>query len=253
MLAISQSGTQRRSHRVDEERQGRPARSPSAVVNVTDSPLADTCDIVLPICAGPELSVAATQDLRRHRGGAGTADGRLGRRRAPCGDAIARLPARLADATALDWSAAVPARRRARQPRHHRPRPDARDRPRSRAQAQGDVQPARRGLQRRRVPARAGGARFLALSDPDVHADRCGGAGHAPARRRPAPQGHGAVRRRAGRGERRRACRRCRPTSRRPMPSASSRASTRWPSQLAQRLDIDVDRPRHLSKVTSTL
>ena len=96
----------------------------------------------------------------------------------------------------------MPALADARQPGHHRPRLDAGDRPRGGAQAEGDVQPARRGLQRRRVPARPGGAGFLALSDPDVHADRCGGAGHAAARRRAAPHGHGAVRRRARRRRR---------------------------------------------------
>jgi glucosamine--fructose-6-phosphate aminotransferase (isomerizing) len=32
-----------------------------AITNVTDAPLAATCDFVLPICAGPELSVAATK------------------------------------------------------------------------------------------------------------------------------------------------------------------------------------------------
>src|SRR5277367_1584733 len=32
-----------------------------AMVNATDGPLASACDILLPVCAGPELSVAATK------------------------------------------------------------------------------------------------------------------------------------------------------------------------------------------------
>jgi glucosamine--fructose-6-phosphate aminotransferase (isomerizing) len=35
----------------------------AALVNDTDSPLAAACDIVLPICAGPERSIAATKTL----------------------------------------------------------------------------------------------------------------------------------------------------------------------------------------------
>lgn len=78
-----------------------------AVTNVVDSPLARTCDILLPICAGPELSVAATKTF------IGTAVA-LARLTAQWADddylrhAIERLPKRLAAAAELDWSAAVP-------------------------------------------------------------------------------------------------------------------------------------------------
>jgi glucosamine--fructose-6-phosphate aminotransferase (isomerizing) len=78
----------------------------AAVVNDTDSPLAAACDIVLPMAAGPEVSVAATKTfvaslaalLRLAAMWAG--DGMLGA-------AVDRLPDRLAAATGLDWSAAL--------------------------------------------------------------------------------------------------------------------------------------------------
>ena len=78
----------------------------AAVVNDTASPLAAACDIVLPMAAGPEVSVAATKTfvaslaalLRLAAMWAG--DG-------PLGAAVDRLPDRLAAATGLDWSAAL--------------------------------------------------------------------------------------------------------------------------------------------------
>lgn len=79
-----------------------------ALTNVTDAPLAATCDIVLPICAGPELSVAATKTFV-------STVAALARLTAVwthnelLNSAIDRLPGRLAAAAALDWSLAVPA------------------------------------------------------------------------------------------------------------------------------------------------
>ena len=79
-----------------------------AITNVTESPLAAACDVVLPICAGPELSVAATKTF------VATAAA-LARLTAvwayndALGAAVGRLPDRLTAAAALDWSAAVPA------------------------------------------------------------------------------------------------------------------------------------------------
>lgn len=59
-LAISQSGKS-----PDLVRQAQSARKAGAqvvaLVNVEDSPLAEAADSVLPLCAGPELSVAATK------------------------------------------------------------------------------------------------------------------------------------------------------------------------------------------------
>jgi glucosamine--fructose-6-phosphate aminotransferase (isomerizing) len=77
-----------------------------AVLNVTDSPLAGACDLVLPVGAGPELSVAASKTfvatvatLQRLLA-AWTDDTALAR-------AIDALPERLARATRLDWSEAT--------------------------------------------------------------------------------------------------------------------------------------------------
>jgi glucosamine--fructose-6-phosphate aminotransferase (isomerizing) len=80
----------------------------ATLVNDVDSPLAKTSDIVLPISAGPELSVAATKSfvtslsawLHVVAGWAGLD---------PLRTAIAHLPDRLAAATQLDWGAAMPA------------------------------------------------------------------------------------------------------------------------------------------------
>ena len=78
------------------------------MVNATDGPLASACDILLPIGAGPELSVAATKTFVATLSAllrltaSWTGDGRLK-------GAIERLPDRLAAASALDWSAALSA------------------------------------------------------------------------------------------------------------------------------------------------
>ena len=78
----------------------------AAIVNDTDSPLAAACDIVLPMAAGPELSVAATKSFT-------AALAMLLRVTAVWANdnalhaAIERLPDRLAAATDLDWSSAL--------------------------------------------------------------------------------------------------------------------------------------------------
>jgi len=105
LLAISQSG---RSDDLIE--MALSARSSGALtvamVNATDGPLARACDIVLPIGAGPELSVAAsktfvaTVSAIQRLLAAWTDDAALAR-------AVERLPQRLAAATALDWSEAT--------------------------------------------------------------------------------------------------------------------------------------------------
>ena len=106
-LAISQSG---RSE--DLIAMTTSARSSGAlaiaVTNAPNSPLAEACDIVLPICAGPEISVAATKTF------VATAAALARLTALWAGDdalaaAVGRLPRRLAAAAELDWSAAVPA------------------------------------------------------------------------------------------------------------------------------------------------
>ena len=78
----------------------------AAIVNDTESPLARASDIVLPMAAGPEFSVAATKSFVTSLSAwlhvvAGWAE--LGELQA----AIERLPDRLAAATRLDWSSAL--------------------------------------------------------------------------------------------------------------------------------------------------
>jgi len=104
-LAISQSG---RSDDLVEVARGAKAAGAitAAIVNATDSPLAAACDIVLPMGAGPELSVAATKTFVTTLAtllrllACWTADEGLA-------DAIGRLPERLATATDQDWDGAL--------------------------------------------------------------------------------------------------------------------------------------------------
>jgi glucosamine--fructose-6-phosphate aminotransferase (isomerizing) len=79
-----------------------------AITNDPNSPLAETCDIVLPIAAGPELSVAATKTFIA-TAGALTRLVALWSKNAGLKAAIERLPERLAAAGRLDWSSAIPA------------------------------------------------------------------------------------------------------------------------------------------------
>ncbi len=79
----------------------------AAIVNDTESPLARASDIVLPMAAGPELSVAATKTL------VASLTGLLRLAAAWIGDrafdaALDRLPQRLSAASDLDWSSALP-------------------------------------------------------------------------------------------------------------------------------------------------
>ncbi len=78
----------------------------AAIVNDTESPLAAACQIVMPMAAGPERSVAATKSFVAAlamllRWIAAWTDDDVMR------TAIDRLPDRLAAATELDWSAAL--------------------------------------------------------------------------------------------------------------------------------------------------
>lgn len=103
-LAISQSG--KSDDLIAMAQSARAAGALAvAVLNVTDSPLARACDLVLPIGAGPELSVAASKTFvatvtaLQRLIAAWTDDTALAR-------AIDALPERLASAAALDWSEA---------------------------------------------------------------------------------------------------------------------------------------------------
>jgi glutamine---fructose-6-phosphate transaminase (isomerizing) len=107
LLVISQSG---RSDDLAEF--SRMAKSvgatTAAVVNDIASPLAEICDVILPMAAGPELSVAATKSfiaalaMLLRVTAAWREDHSLSA-------ALDRLPDRLEQATALDWGACVDA------------------------------------------------------------------------------------------------------------------------------------------------
>jgi glutamine---fructose-6-phosphate transaminase (isomerizing) len=105
-LAISQAG--RSADIIETAAMARAAGAITvAVVNDTDSPLAQTCGIVLPVGAGPELSVAASKSFVASLAvllrliAAWTDDDAMRL-------SLGRLPERLASATELDWSAALP-------------------------------------------------------------------------------------------------------------------------------------------------
>jgi glucosamine--fructose-6-phosphate aminotransferase (isomerizing) len=103
LLAISQSGE---SDDLIEQAQSarRGGALTVALVNATSSPLAQASDIVLPLSAGLEQSVAATKTFVASLAAllrltaAWTGDAAMAR-------AVARLPERLEAAGALDWSA----------------------------------------------------------------------------------------------------------------------------------------------------
>jgi glucosamine--fructose-6-phosphate aminotransferase (isomerizing) len=105
-LAVSQSG--RSDDLVEQARSARASGAlTAAIVNATDSPLAQACQIVLPMAAGPEKSIAATKTfvaslavvLRLAAQWSGDA---------ALAGAVERLPDRLAAAAALDWTPAIP-------------------------------------------------------------------------------------------------------------------------------------------------
>lgn len=78
-----------------------------AVVNVPDSPLGRTADIVLPIHAGPERSVAATKSFVASAAAlAGIAQAASGD--AALGEALKRLPQALRRACSVNWEPLLP-------------------------------------------------------------------------------------------------------------------------------------------------
>lgn len=103
-LAISQSGAS--DDLVETAAMARRAGAlTAALVNDAHSPLAAACEIVLPMAAGAEHSVAATKSFICSL----AALLRIAQRSAhvALGGACDRLPERLAAAAALDWSAAL--------------------------------------------------------------------------------------------------------------------------------------------------
>ena len=104
-LAVSQSG--RSDDLIELTANARRAGALTVgVINVADSPLAEVCELVLPVCAGPEHSVAATKtvvgtlSVFLRLAAAWTADAEMR-------DAAAALPDRLHGAAEAHWDAAV--------------------------------------------------------------------------------------------------------------------------------------------------
>jgi glucosamine--fructose-6-phosphate aminotransferase (isomerizing) len=106
-LAISQSG--RSDDLVETAAAAKKSGAiTAAILNDIESPLAAQCDIILPMSAGPEMSVAATKTfvttlaalLRLTAAWTGSAKLEA---------ALTRLPDRLSAASELDWSPAVSA------------------------------------------------------------------------------------------------------------------------------------------------
>ena len=106
VLAISQSGKSPDLLAAAEQAAARGARL-VALVNDEYSPLADLADIVIPLCAGVEKSIAATKSYIAslsailHLLASWTEDRHIG-------DLLASLPEQIAKAWSLDWSAALP-------------------------------------------------------------------------------------------------------------------------------------------------
>jgi glutamine---fructose-6-phosphate transaminase (isomerizing) len=104
-LAISQSGSS--DDLIEMATAARSADAvTAAIVNDANSPLAQACEFILPMTAGPELSVAATKTFIASLAAslrliaAWTDDERMAK-------ACDRLPERLSQAVQLDWSEAL--------------------------------------------------------------------------------------------------------------------------------------------------
>ena len=104
-LAISQSG--RSDDLVEQATAARAAGAVTvALVNATDSPLAQVSDLVLPMEAGPELSVAATKTFIASVS-ALLRLAALWTEDRDMSAALDRLPERLREAAELDWAEAL--------------------------------------------------------------------------------------------------------------------------------------------------
>jgi glucosamine--fructose-6-phosphate aminotransferase (isomerizing) len=104
-VAISQSGRSPDLIRQTEDARAGGALT-LAIVNDAGSPLAEACELVIDIAAGPERSVAATKTVL---GGLAAALALVAAwtGAAPLEAALGRLPGRLEAALALDWSPLV--------------------------------------------------------------------------------------------------------------------------------------------------
>lgn len=104
LLTISQSGKSPDilAFQAEAKRAGIPT---IAVTNTEDSPLAEAADICLPLCAGPERSIAATKSFVTSAAMAAGLAASCGGE-AELADALQHLPDDLSNALALRWSEA---------------------------------------------------------------------------------------------------------------------------------------------------
>ena len=104
-IAVSQSG--RSDDLVEQSKSARAAGALTvALLNDTDSPLAETCEFLLPMSAGTEQAVAATKSLIASLAAFVRLVAEWGDQR-ELADGLVRLPERLAQALHLDWSPAL--------------------------------------------------------------------------------------------------------------------------------------------------
>ncbi len=138
-----------------------------ALVNAEDSPLARIAHHTVPLRAGVEASVAATKSYIAslaaivHLVARWTQDHELKA-------ALEQAPDQLELAWQLDWGAAIEHLRPAGSLYRRRSRARSGYRAGGRAQVEGDLRAARRGVQRRRSAPRSDGAGAQRLSDPRV-------------------------------------------------------------------------------------
>ena len=146
-----------------------------AMVNDEASPLAAMAEVVWPLCARPRSAAwrrpsPSSPPWRRH----GPADRPVGRATPNCsprpGRACRGLLLERASGTPWTGAPACPRSTARPAPLCRRPRPRARRRPGGGPEAQGDLRPARRGLQRRRAQPWPQGPGRAGLSGPGASA-----------------------------------------------------------------------------------
>jgi glucosamine--fructose-6-phosphate aminotransferase (isomerizing) len=140
-----------------------------AVVNVTDSPLAKQADIVLGLNAGAEKSVAATKSFIASVAALSGVTAAIGAK-SDLQAALDKLPEALQATAGIDTAAAEDVLFNATSLYTGGRGPAFRDRSRGRAEGQGNLRPARRGLLAGRTHARPDAPRAARLPDRRLRA-----------------------------------------------------------------------------------
>ncbi len=221
-----------------------------ALVNDTTSPLAALADEVLPLHAGPELSVAATKSYIAALSAIAQLVAAWTERRGPD-----RRPVHAARPAGRGLDPGLDPGRRAPeagpQPLCAGSRRRLRRRPGGGPEVQGDLRPARRGLQRRRGAARPDGVGEGRLPRAGLRPER-----REPRQRRRHGQGRGRAGRRRPAGRRRRDGAGVLPAlAAHPViePILMIQSFYRMANALSVARGYDPDSPPHLNKVTETV